>query len=70
MINVEKKDDKTIVTLDNGHATALSKIATDYNLKGEKEALTFILSVISEADGKGISNGKGSFLPSDSLKKI
>lgn len=69
MINVEKKDGKTIVTIDNGHAAALEKIVTDYNLKGEKEALSFILSIISQADGKAINNSKGVFIPSDELKK-
>lgn len=69
MINVENKDDKTLITLDNGHAGALAKIVSDYNLKGEKEALSFILSVISEAEGKSINNGKGMFLPSESLRK-
>lgn len=69
MISVETKDGKTNVVLDNGHATALQKIVKDYNLNGEKEALSFILSVMSEADGKAINNGKGSFLPSETLKK-
>lgn len=69
MINVEKNEDKTIITLDNGHSVALEKIINDYNLKGEKEAVSFILSIISQADGKGINNGKGSFLPSEELKK-
>ena len=69
MINVEKKDGKTIITLDNGHAGALEKIVNDYSLKGETEALSFILSVISEAEGKPINNGKGGFLPSEKLKK-
>lgn len=35
---------------------------------GEKEALDFILSILREADGKAINNGKGSFVPSDKLK--
>lgn len=68
MIKVEKKHDGTVITIDNGHRSALEKIIKDYDLKGESEALTFMLSVISEADGKVIANGKGSFLPSDSLK--
>lgn len=67
-INTEKKEGKTIVTLDNGHAAALEKIVHDYNLLGENEALIFILSVMSEADGKSINNGKGSFVPSEKLK--
>lgn len=68
MIDVTKKEGKTFITLDNGHASGLEKIAKDYDLKGEKEALIFMLSVISEAEGKDINNGKGSFAPSDSLK--
>lgn len=69
MINVVKNGDKTDINLDNGHAAALAKIVSDYNLKGESEAISFILSIVSEADGNAISNGKGSFLPADTLKK-
>jgi len=69
MIDVTKTPEHTTIKMDNGHRTALEKIVKDYNLKGEKEAIAFIISVISEADGKEISNGKGNFLPSDSLKK-
>jgi len=69
MINIEKKEGKTIITLDNGHAIALEKIVSDYNLKGEAEAISFILSIMSEANGNAINNGKGNFLPSEKLKK-
>lgn len=69
MIHIEKQGGKTIITLENGHAIALEKIVNDYNLKGEVEALSFILSIISEADGGPINNGKGSFVPSERLKK-
>ncbi len=69
-INVtDKNDGKLRVEMDNGHVVALKKIVTDYNLKGENEAIDFLLSVISQADGKPINNGKGSFLPSEKLKK-
>ena len=68
-IEITKSGDKTTINLNNGHAAALEKIVKDYNLAGEKEALSFILSVMSEADGKAISNGKGAFVPSDNLKK-
>lgn len=68
MIEVKKEGDKTILTLDNGHALALNKIVKDYNLKGEKEALSFILSVIAEAEGQAVNNGKGNYIPSDALK--
>lgn len=57
------------MTLDNGHAVALEKIVNDYSLKGDEEALSFILSIISQAEGKPINNGKGVFLPSENLKK-
>lgn len=69
MINVEKNEGKTIITLDNGHVAALEKIIKDYHLKGDKEAVGFILSIISQADGKGINNGKGTYLPSEELKE-
>lgn len=69
MITINHKDHKIIIELDNGHVAALKKIVADYGLKGETEAINFMLSIISDADGKPISNGKGSFLPSEKLKK-
>ncbi len=60
---------KLTVEMDNGHVLALKKIVEDYALKGESEALSFMLSIISEAEGKPISNGKGNFVPSEKLKK-
>lgn len=69
-INIKKEGDKAEVTIDNGHLIALQKIVTDYGLLGEKEALDFILSLMSQADGKPINNGKGSFLPSEQLKTL
>lgn len=69
-IELKRDGDKIVIDLDNGHAAALAKIVKDYELKGEKEALSFMLSIVSEADGKPISNGKGSFLPSENLKKV
>ena len=68
-IEITKEEGKTVIKLDNGHAGALDKIVKDYNLLGEKEALSFILSILSEADGKAIDNGKGSFIPADKLKQ-
>lgn len=67
-INITKEAEKTIIELNNGHLSALDKIVKDYNLAGDKEALDFILSIMSEADGKAINNGKGSFLPAEKLK--
>ena len=71
MITIEKKDDGKVlvITLTNGHSSALEKVVKDYGLKGETEALSFILSVFREADGRPINNGKGSFVPSDALKR-
>jgi len=63
------EEGKRKIDLDNGHVKALEKIVEDYGLKGENEALSFILSIISEAEGRAIDNGKGSFLPSEKLKK-
>lgn len=68
MITIKKEAGKTEVEISNGHLAALEKIVKDYGLLGEKEALDFVLSIISEADGKAINNGKGSFIPSDKLK--
>jgi len=72
MIRVDKKDEgkALVITLDNGHSAALEKIVTDYNLKGETEAMSFMLSVLSEADGKSINNGKGVWVPSENLKRF
>lgn len=68
-IVVKKETDKAEIELTNGHLAALEKIVKDYKLLGEREALDFIFSVMSEADGKAINNGKGSFVPADKLKK-
>lgn len=68
-INYKQGEGKADVELTNGHLAALGKIVRDYKLAGEKEALDFVLSIISEADGKAINNGKGSFLPAEKLKK-
>ncbi len=59
---------KIVVELTNGHSAALEKVVKDYKLLGAKEALSFILSVMSEADGNGINNGKGVWIPADTLK--
>jgi hypothetical protein len=68
-INVERDGDKIKAELNNGHVAALDKIVNDYKLAGEKEALDFVLSIISQADGNPINNGKGAYLPSERLKK-
>lgn len=63
-----QKEDTITLELSNGHKEAIDKIVADYNLKGTIEAISFILSIISEADGKAINNGKGSFVPSENLR--
>lgn len=68
-ISIKEEEGKATIELSNGHLAALKKVAKDYGLIGEKEALDFALSIFSEADGHAINNGKGSFIPSDKLKK-
>lgn len=68
-ITIKNESDKLEVTITNGHIAALSKVVKDYNLLGEKEALEFMISVMSEAGGNPINNGNGSFLPSEKLQK-
>ena len=67
-IKYTKGTDKDDVELSNGHRIALEKIVKDYHLAGEKEALDFMLSILSQADGNAINNGKGSYVPSEKLK--
>lgn len=68
MIKVKKEDTKIEVELTNGHKDALEKIVKDYNLKGEEQALLFILAVASDGEGEAIKTKKGSFVPPDSFK--
>lgn len=56
------------VVLSNGHLEALQKIVKDYGLKSEKEAVIFMLGIISQASGKPIEVNNEKFLPSDALK--
>lgn len=67
-ISIVKENGSAKIDLNNGHLSALEKIVKDYKLAGDKEALDFILSIVSQADGGAINNGKGSFLPSEKLK--
>ena len=67
-INIKKESGKVTIELNNGHTAALEKIVKDYNLLGEKEALSFMLSVISDADGGAIKIPKGSFVPSEEIQ--
>lgn len=67
-IDFKKEGGQATVNLNNGHLAALEKIVKDYHLIGEKEALDFMFSIMSQADGNAINNGKGSFLPSEKLK--
>lgn len=68
-INVREESGKLVVDMDNGHVQALKKIVQDYNLLGEKEALGFILSVISQANGGPISINGNALIPSENIKK-
>lgn len=63
------QEGKIIIELENGHIEALKKIIDDYGLLGEKEAISFMLSVISQANGKKITVEGVNFLPSASIKK-
>lgn len=68
-IEIKKDNDKIDAEISNGHKAALEKIVEDYNLKGEQEALSFMLSIFSDANGGPIKTPKGSFLPSEDIKK-
>ena len=68
-IIINKNQDKTIIEINNGHAKALEKIVNDYGLIGEEEALGFMLSVVSQANGGKIETPSGVFVPSGSIKK-
>lgn len=62
------KDGEMDAHIDNGHLVALKKIVSDYNLKSEKEALSFLLAIISQANGSPIEINGSKYLPSDTLK--
>ena len=53
----------------NGHVEALSKVMSDFQIADEEKTVGFILSVMRDADGKPIQTVKGSFVPSDKIKK-
>jgi len=65
----EAESEKIIITLDNGHIEALDKIVNDYSLKGTEQAVSFMLGLISEADGTSIEVKNNKYLPPDSFKK-
>jgi len=68
-INITRKSKEELsVEMSNGHLETLDKIVKDYGLSSEKEALAFLLSVISQADGTPIEVSGTKYLPSDSLK--
>lgn len=69
-INIEKKEDKLVIEMDNGHVQALNDIVAQYNLISEKEALIFMLGLLSEAKGRDIEIGTKKFTPPDSFRKI
>lgn len=68
-ILVEKQGDKVKITLDNGHAAALAKVMSDYNIVDEEKTLGFILTVMRDAGGKPVQTAGGSFVPSETIKK-
>lgn len=69
-IRIDKtQEGKTIIELENGHIEALKKIIDDYELLGEKEAISFMLSVFSQANGKKITIDGVNFVPSASIKR-
>ncbi len=68
-IKVTKNGEKMNVEIDNGHAKALEKIVSDYNIKGEEEALGFILAVFSQGNGKKIEINGAAYEPADSIRK-
>ncbi|MFA5800260.1 MAG: hypothetical protein WC840_04855 [Candidatus Peribacteraceae bacterium] len=68
-IKVTKQGEKMIIELDNGHAKALEKIVADYSIKGEQEALGFMLAVLSQGNGKKIEVNGTSFVPSEAIQK-
>ena len=58
------------IQLTNGHLEALNQIISDYSLKGEEEALFFMLGVFAQAKGSVIEVGGMRFTPADNLKKL
>ena len=42
---------------------------SDFQIADEEKTVGFILSVMRDADGKPIQTVKGSFVPSDKIKK-
>jgi len=68
-INPENEG-KLSVDFSNGHLEALRKIVSDYSLKSESEAFTFMLGVFSQAAGAPVEVGGKRLVPSDQLKKV
>ncbi|MFA5127929.1 MAG: hypothetical protein WC457_02930 [Patescibacteria group bacterium] len=60
---------KLSIEMDNGHVQALEKIVRDYDLIGNEDALGFVLSVISQANGSPISINGNALIPSENIKK-
>ncbi len=69
-VKITKKEGGIVeITLDNGHAQALEKVTSDFNLLNEEKAVGFMLSVMRDADGKAIQTVNGSFVPTKEIKK-
>jgi hypothetical protein len=63
------EEGKLHIEMDNGHVVALKKIVNDYNLQSEKEALTFLLGLISQANGTPIEINGNKYVPPDSFRR-
>ena len=64
----EKPEGTLSIDLSNGHRETLKKIVKDYGLISEKEAIIFLLGVVSQANGKPIEVNGTQYLPSEPLK--
>lgn len=67
-IEIKKETEKVNISITNGHLEALNKVVKAYGLKSEKEAISFMLAITSQANGKPIEIGDDKYLPSESLK--
>lgn len=62
------QEGKLNMEIDNGHAAALKKIVKDYNLKSEKEAIIFMLGLLSEAEGRPVEIAGNKYMPPDNFR--
>lgn len=64
-----KTEEELSIDISNGHLEALRKIMTDYGLKGEEETVSFMLSVLAQANGSPIGINGEQLVPAAKLKK-